>query len=70
MEGITSSVEDGIVFFLTAQVNSMRGKRDYTEAIRIKPDDALAYSNRGIARFAKGDVDGALQDLATHLGKL
>ena len=36
--------------------------RLYTEAIRLKPDDALAFFNRGITRRAKGDVDGALQD--------
>jgi len=36
--------------------------RFYTEAIRLKPDYAEAYTNRGVARRAKGDVDGALQD--------
>jgi lipoprotein NlpI len=34
----------------------------YTEAIRIKPDYAEAYYNRGIARKAKGDLDGAIKD--------
>jgi Flp pilus assembly protein TadD len=36
--------------------------QDYTEAIRLKPDYATAYSDRSIARRAKGDVEGALQD--------
>ncbi len=34
----------------------------YTEAIRIKPDYADAYTNRGVARKAKGDLDGAIKD--------
>jgi Flp pilus assembly protein TadD len=33
-----------------------------TEAIRLKPDDADTFNNRGIARSAKGDSEGALQD--------
>ena len=36
--------------------------RFYSEAIRLKPDDAEAFYNRGGARRDKGDVDGALQD--------
>ena len=36
--------------------------RFYNEAIRLKPDYAVAYNNRGIARLAEGDVEGALQD--------
>jgi tetratricopeptide (TPR) repeat protein len=36
--------------------------RCYTEAIRLKPDYATAYNNRGIARADKGDLDGALKD--------
>ena len=35
---------------------------DYTEAIRLKPDYALAYNNRGAARNDKKDLDGALAD--------
>jgi tetratricopeptide (TPR) repeat protein len=34
----------------------------YTEAIRLKPDYALAYYNRGLARYDKGDLDAALED--------
>ncbi len=36
--------------------------RFYSEAIRLKPDYADAFISRGIARSAKGDVEGALQD--------
>jgi tetratricopeptide (TPR) repeat protein len=36
--------------------------RCYTETIRLKPDDALAYINRGLARAEKGDLDSALKD--------
>jgi tetratricopeptide (TPR) repeat protein len=36
--------------------------RFYSEAIRLKPDYANAFNNRGLARSDKGDVEGALQD--------
>ncbi len=36
--------------------------RCYTEAIRLEPDDAVAFNNRGLARREKRDLDGALQD--------
>ncbi len=36
----------------------------YTEAIRIKPDYADAYTNRGVVRYHKGDLDGAVKDYA------
>jgi tetratricopeptide (TPR) repeat protein len=36
--------------------------RFFTEAIRLKPDYAAAYNNRGYARQNKGDMDGALAD--------
>ena len=35
---------------------------DYSEAIRLQPDYAFAFNNRGVAHKAKGDYDGALQD--------
>jgi len=36
--------------------------RFYSEAIRLKPDFAFAYCNRGIARSLKSDLEGALHD--------
>ena len=36
--------------------------RFYSEAIRLKPDFAEAFYNRGVARKDKGDLDGALAD--------
>lgn len=36
--------------------------RFYGEAIRLHPDNALAFIYRGDARQAKGDLEGALQD--------
>ena len=36
--------------------------RFYSNAIRLKPDYAFAFNNRGAARYDKGDLEGALQD--------
>ena len=30
---------------------------DYAEAIRLKPDFAVAYDHRGLAEIEKGDFD-------------
>jgi tetratricopeptide (TPR) repeat protein len=38
--------------------------RCYTEAIRLEPNLAVAYNNRGAARDDKGDFDDALADYA------
>jgi tetratricopeptide (TPR) repeat protein len=35
---------------------------DYTEAIRVKPKQATAYNNRGVAYQAKGDYNRAIAD--------
>jgi tetratricopeptide (TPR) repeat protein len=42
--------------------------RCYSEAIRLKPDSAEAFNNRGFVRDAKGDLDGALQDFNEAIG--
>jgi tetratricopeptide (TPR) repeat protein len=36
--------------------------RFYSNAIRLKPDYADAFNNRGLARSDKGDQDGAIED--------
>jgi len=36
--------------------------RCFSEAIRLKPDHAPSFNNRGVARKQKGDLEGALQD--------
>jgi tetratricopeptide (TPR) repeat protein len=38
--------------------------KDYAEALRLKPDLADAYNNRGEARREKGNFDGAIKDYA------
>ena len=40
---------------------------DYTEAIRLEPDDSDAYYNRGKARDANGDSAGAVRDYQKYL---
>ena len=44
--------------------------QDYAQALRLKPELAVAYFNRGNARRDKGDVEGAQRDYdeATRLG--
>jgi serine/threonine-protein kinase len=38
-----------------------------SKEIDIDPTHALAYYNRGVARFAKWDLDGALADFNASL---
>jgi tetratricopeptide (TPR) repeat protein len=40
-----------------------------SEAIRLKPDFARAYCNRGLARLKKSDYEGALADLSVGIEK-
>jgi tetratricopeptide (TPR) repeat protein len=45
-----------------AAIDADERLRFYNEAIRLKPDYAEALNNRGIVRYRKGDLEGALQD--------
>ena len=40
--------------------------RQYQEAIRLKPDDALAHNNLGIALVRRGQIDEAISQLGGH----
>ncbi|MGZ5849448.1 MAG: tetratricopeptide repeat protein, partial [Methyloceanibacter sp.] len=42
---------------------------DFTDAIRLKPDFALAYCNRGIANFELGRYDDALVDYSVAIDR-
>jgi tetratricopeptide (TPR) repeat protein len=39
----------------------------YTQAIRLKPDYAMAWNNRGAVRLNKGDFEGAIKDCTEAL---
>jgi Flp pilus assembly protein TadD len=40
---------------------------DYTQALRLNPNDAAAYNNRGAARATVGDAQGAIEDYTQAL---
>ena len=42
---------------------------DFTEAIRLKPDFALAYCNRGLTNVQLGRYDDALADYSVAIGE-
>jgi tetratricopeptide (TPR) repeat protein len=48
-----------------------RAIADYTQAIRLDPDYAVVYNDRGIAYYSKGDYDHAIEDYtqAIHLNQ-
>jgi tetratricopeptide (TPR) repeat protein len=51
-----------------AAVNPDEQLRFYSEAIRLKPNYAEAFNNRGIALYRKGDLNGALKDYNEAIG--
>ena len=36
--------------------------QDYSKAIKLNPEDAAAYNNRGLAYADRGEFDAALED--------
>ena len=40
---------------------------DCTQAIELDPESAYAYGNRGVAKAAIGDAEGAIEDFDTAL---
>jgi len=42
---------------------------DFTEAIRLDPDDSLALSDRGVLWREKGDIDRAIADFTAAIGR-
>jgi tetratricopeptide (TPR) repeat protein len=41
--------------------------QDFSQAIRLKPDDSVAFLNRGLSRFKKGELDLAIRDFSECL---
>ena len=44
-----------------------KGLADYDQAIKLDPNDAYSFNNRGIARVGKGDRTGAIADFRKAL---
>jgi len=45
------------------QARRAEGRQDFTRAIQLKPDHAMAYLNRGMLNLEGGEADAALEDL-------
>src|SRR3990172_12035180 len=52
--------DQGLAYFRQGQYAQARAAFD--EALRVAPDSADAYTNRGITRVRLGDLDGAIED--------
>ncbi len=44
------------------QGNHTGAMEDFTQAIKLKPDDAYGYKNRAVVKRELGDYDGAIED--------
>jgi regulator of sirC expression with transglutaminase-like and TPR domain len=47
---------------LRSQQGDIQGAADYNEAIRLNPNDTIAYNDRGFVRSQQGDKQGAIND--------
>jgi len=57
-------VDDGIWLL---KYDDDRGIADYDQAIRLDPNDALSYNNRGQAHLSKGHREQAIADFRKAL---
>jgi tetratricopeptide (TPR) repeat protein len=58
---VGAHVRRGYLYFQSKQ-DADRAIQDYDEAIRLDPNSAWAFDNRGLAYVKKGQIDRALQD--------
>jgi tetratricopeptide (TPR) repeat protein len=58
--GCADLVTDGNKYFSNGDYDGAIA--DYTKAIELKPDNAVAYYDRGIVKGKKGDYGGAIAD--------
>ena len=49
--------------FYLAKEDYDRALADYNQSLRLRPDNAYAWNNAGVARRAKGDYDKAIENL-------
>jgi tetratricopeptide (TPR) repeat protein len=47
---------------VSESLNLNQAIEDYTETLRLNPNDARAYINRGLVYYEKGDYDQAVAD--------
>ncbi|WP_373604433.1 tetratricopeptide repeat protein [Treponema endosymbiont of Eucomonympha sp.] len=55
----------GVVYL--AKQDYIQAIADFTQAIRLNPNDAAAYHSRGSAYYNKSDYDRAIADLTQAL---
>src|SRR5262249_55778683 len=49
------------------QGNYMDAITDYSEAIRLEPNDSIAYNDRGAAKCRQGDYTSAIKDCSMSI---
>jgi tetratricopeptide (TPR) repeat protein len=60
IDSMTKAMEGG--YYKQAEANIQSGIADYNQAIRLNPNDILAYNDRGNARDDLGNHQGAIAD--------